>query len=220
MKNTVVLEMLKEGRIDELKSLLTDEIYQDSLKKNVGAKERYAAMKRYFKYVDKPNPCCHYPCDNVKVNGEIYNGFVDGYSFVITKEPLGEMDTYNEEEHGSYFKLEGFVNRADYTEVDRVDINKVLAKAKSKGYKLKKAEMKQDFRYMLRYKNGGYKMSLLDRAFSIVNDGSVAKVYYKDRLGMLMIETSIGIAGILPVNLEKIDTSQREKIFADEMIIQ
>ena len=91
MKNTVVLEMLKEGRIDELKSLLTDEIYHDSLKKNVGAKERYAAMKRYFKYVDKPNPCCHYPCDNVKVNGEIYNGFMDGYSFVITKEPLGEM---------------------------------------------------------------------------------------------------------------------------------
>ena len=63
-------------------------------------------------------------------------------------------------------------------------------------------------------------MSLLDRAFSIVNDGSVAKVYYKDRLGMLMIETSIGIAGIPPVNLEKIDASQREKIFADEMIIQ
>ncbi len=220
MKNTVVLEMLKDGRIDELKSLLVDEIYQDSLKKNVGAKERYAAMKRYFKYVDKPNPCCHYPCDNVKVNGEVYNGFMDGYSFVITKEPVGEMNTYNEEEYGPYFKLDGFVNYTNYTEVDRVDLNKVLAEAKSKGYKFKKAETTHDFRYMLRYKDGGYKMSLLDRAFSIVNDGSVAKVYYKDRLGMLMIETSIGIAGILPVNLEKIDASQREKIFADEMIIQ
>lgn len=220
MKNTVVLEMLKDGRVDELKRLLTDEVYQDSLKKNVGAKERYAAMKRYFKYVDRPNPCCHYPCDNVKVNGEIYNSFMDGYSFVITKEPLGEMGTYNEEEYGPYFKLDGFVNYANYTEVDRVDLNKVLAEAKSKGYKFKKAETTHDFRYMLRYKDGGYKMSLLDRAFSIVNDGSVAKVYYKDRLGMLMIETSIGIAGILPVNLEKIDASQHEKIFADEMIIQ
>ncbi len=220
MKNTVMLEMLKDGRIDELKSLLADEIYQDSLKKNVGAKERYAAMKRYFKYVDKPNPCCHYPCDNVKVNGEVYNGFMDGYSFVITKEPVGEMNTYNEEEYGPYFKLDGFVNYTNYTEVDRVDLNKVLAEAKSKGYKFKKAETTHDFRYMLRYKDGGYKMSLLDRAFSIVNDGSVAKVYYKDRLGMLMIETSIGIAGILPVNLEKIDASQREKIFADKMIIQ
>ena len=63
-------------------------------------------------------------------------------------------------------------------------------------------------------------MSLLDRTFSIVNDGNVAKVYYKDRLNVLMIETSIGIAGILPVNLEKIDASQHEKIFADEMVVQ
>ena len=63
-------------------------------------------------------------------------------------------------------------------------------------------------------------MSLLDRTFSIVNDGNVAKVYYKDRLSMLMIETSIGIAGILPMNLEKGDASQCEKIFADEMVIQ
>lgn len=220
MKNTVVLEMLKDGRIDELKSLLADEIYQDSLKKNVGAKQRYAAMKRYFKYVSATNPCCHYPSNNVKVNGEIYNGFMDGYSFVITKEPLGEMDTYNEEEHGPYFKLDGFVNHINYTEVDQVDLNKVLAEAKSKGYKFKKAEMEPGFRYMLRYKDGGYKMSLLDKAFSIVNDGSVAKVYYRSRLDVLMIETSIGIAGILPVNLKKFDDGQCEKIYADEMIVR
>ena len=80
--------------------------------------------------------------------------------------------------------------------------------------------MGSDFRYMLRYKDGGYKMSLLDRTFSIVNDGNVAKVYYKHRLSMLMIETSIGIAGITPMNLEKRDAGQYEKIFADEMVTQ
>ena len=37
---------------------------------------------------------------------------------------------------------------------------------------------------------------------------------------MLMIETSIGIAGILPMNLEERDASQYEKIFADEMVVQ
>ena len=80
--------------------------------------------------------------------------------------------------------------------------------------------MGSDFRYMLRYKDGGYKMSLLDRTFSIVNDGNVAKVYYKDRLNVLMIETGIGIAGILPMNLEKFNDSRCENIFADEMVVQ
>ena len=50
MRNTLVLEMLNAGRIDELKKILEDEIYEDSLKVKPGAKKRYAAMKKYFKY--------------------------------------------------------------------------------------------------------------------------------------------------------------------------
>lgn len=39
MKNTKVLEMLNNGQIEELKALLQDEIFTDSLKGNGNAKK-------------------------------------------------------------------------------------------------------------------------------------------------------------------------------------
>ena len=53
MDNTKILEMLNNGQIEELKEKISDEIFQEELKKSSGAdaKKRYTAMKRYFKYV-------------------------------------------------------------------------------------------------------------------------------------------------------------------------
>lgn len=45
MQNSKILEMLDKGQTEELKSLLQDEIYANSLKSNPSAKKRYAAMK-------------------------------------------------------------------------------------------------------------------------------------------------------------------------------
>lgn len=47
MKNTKILEMINNGEIEELKQILSSEIYADSLKGNRTTKKRYAAMKRY-----------------------------------------------------------------------------------------------------------------------------------------------------------------------------
>ena len=47
MKNTKVLEMLNDGKIEELKALLQDEIFAEGLKGNGNAKKRYSAMKKY-----------------------------------------------------------------------------------------------------------------------------------------------------------------------------
>ena len=44
MQNTKVLEMINNGQIEELKSLLQDEIFTDSLKGDGNAKKRYSAM--------------------------------------------------------------------------------------------------------------------------------------------------------------------------------
>ena len=52
MRSVKVLEMLNEGKIDELKNKLQDEIYTDSLKGKPTAKKRYAAMKKYFSYTN------------------------------------------------------------------------------------------------------------------------------------------------------------------------
>ena len=67
MKNTVILEMINNGEIEELKNLLQDEIYNDSLKGNGTAKKRYAAMKRYFKYPTQNNPALQKPCKDCKL---------------------------------------------------------------------------------------------------------------------------------------------------------
>ena len=50
MKNDKILKMIENGQIDELKKELRDEIFQDEIKKQPSMKERYSAMKRYFKY--------------------------------------------------------------------------------------------------------------------------------------------------------------------------
>ena len=68
MKNTKVLELLNNGKIEELKRMLQDEIYQDSLKNNGNAKKRYMAMKRYFKYSRKNNSLgMKMPCKDINI---------------------------------------------------------------------------------------------------------------------------------------------------------
>ena len=86
--------------------------------------------------------------------------------------------------------------------VDVFDVNTILAEAKTKGYKYKKSELgqHQDFQYCFKYKEWYFKTGLLDQAFSIIDDGKEAEVYYNGEKGLLFIKTSIGIAGILPFN--------------------
>ena len=99
---------------------------------------------------------------------------------------------------------ECILNKREYFReaFDNFDVNTILAEAKAKGYKYKKSEIGrcQDFQYAFKYKEGYFKVGLLDQAFSIINDGEKAEVYYTGAKGLLFIKTSIGIAGILPFN--------------------
>lgn len=199
MQNTKILEMINNGQIEELKALLQDEIFADSLKGNGNAKKRYAAMKRYFKYANNKNKACMFPCKDIEINREKYNSFLDAYSLVLTKESIGEMESYDNSDN-TYFKVERMVNISSAISVEKINFNEVLAKAKSKGYKYKKAEIGDctDFQYAFKYKDGYFKVGILDQAFSIIDDGKEAEVYYNGAKGLLFIKTSIGIAGILP----------------------
>lgn len=201
MQNTKILEMINNGQIEELKALLQDEIFTDSLKENRNAKKRYSAMKRYFKYSDNTNNALNLPCKDVEISGNTYNSFVDGYTIVLTTESIGEMESYDNT-NGSYFKVASMLNLSDAKSIDNFDVNTILAEAKSKGYKYKKSEIGQcaEFQYCFKYKEGYFKVGLLDQAFSIINDGKESEVYYMGAKGLLFIKTSIGIAGILPFN--------------------
>ena len=201
MQNTKVLEMINNGQIEELKTLLQDEIYKDSLKGNGNEKKRYAAMKRYFKYANNKNKACTLPCKDIEIKSEKYNSFLDAYSLVLTRESIGEMESYDNSDN-TYFNVERMVDISSAISVEKINVNKVLAKAKSKGYKYKKSEIGDcaDFQYVFKYKEGYFKVGILDQAFSIIDDGKEAEVYYNGAKGLLFIKTSIGIAGILPFN--------------------
>jgi hypothetical protein len=55
MKNEKILEMLNNGEIEELKKVISEEIYNNSLGKNSNAKSRYKAMKDFYKF---PSEVC------------------------------------------------------------------------------------------------------------------------------------------------------------------
>lgn len=202
MKNTKVLELLNNGEIEELKRMLQDEIYQDSLKNNGNAKKRYMAMKRYFKYSSKNNSLgMKMPCKDINIDGKLYNSFLDGYSFALTTENIGELESFDKSK-GEYFKIDKLI---DFTgDMEKININTILAEAKVEGYKYKKSELadNNDFQYILKYKDGYYKIGLLDQAYSIIDNGENVEVYYKNNKSLLMIKTSIGFCGILPINFK------------------
>lgn len=197
MDNKKVLEMVNNGQLEDLKTLLADEIYKDSLKGNGDAKKRYAAMKRYFKYANMDNKACSLPCKDVVLPDGSYNCFVDGYTLVCTNESIGELESFDNS-NGNYLKVGQMLNYS--SEYELIDLNKVLAEAKSKGYKYKKSEIGQDasFQYAFKYRDGYFKIGLLDQAYSIINDGNEAEVYYNGAKGLLLIKTSFGVCGILP----------------------
>ena len=200
MQNVKILEMINNEQIEELKKMIQDEIYTDALKSKSGAKQRYAAMKKYFSYVkSNGNKIFEKPCV-IDFEGKKHTSFVNGYSIALTKEKSGEMELFKETD--KYLDVEKMIV-FDGKEKE-VDFNKIIAEAKSKGYKLKKSEVEnsEDFKYVLHYDGAYYKIGLLDATYNIINDGEKATVYHKDgsENSPIVIKNSIGICVVLPFN--------------------
>lgn len=196
MRNVKVLELLNNGKIEDLKKMLQDEIYQESLKGTSNAKKRYTAMKKYFGYYNSGRAALQKPCA-VEFEGEKYTSFTNGYSLVLIKENVGEIELFDEST-GNYPDVTRLIS-FDGDE-NKVDFEEVIAKAKSQGYKLKKSEVGHGYRYLLRYRRAYFKIGLLDSSFWIINDGKAATVYHEEGpRNKLTIVTNIGIAVIMPV---------------------
>lgn len=200
MKSEVILEMLKNNEIEELKRILEEEVYKNAMK-NKDGKDRYSAMKRFFRFADKNGrEALKKPCKDIEYNGKLYNCFIDGYCFAVTTESIGNMETYDNA-NKDYFNVGGIISFNG--DMEKLDLNNILAVAKSKGYKFKKSEMDtNNALYFFKYKETYYKIALLDKAFSIINDGEEAEVYYSGKNNVLIIKNSIGIAGICPMKLK------------------
>ena len=210
MQNTKILELLNNGQVEELKAMIQDEIFIDGIRAVPGAKQRYSAMKKYFKYQNNEKESLQKPC-KVTFQGDEYYSFLDGYSVVLTKESIGEITEYDNT-NSDYFKVEQLLSYSGY-DSKMVDVSAILAEAKSKGYKFKKSEIGQnsDFSCAWHFENAYFKIGILDQAFSIINDGEEAEVYYSGKeTSIIFIKTSLGICGVLPVRAKVV--MENEKI--------
>lgn len=199
MRNVKVLEMLNNGKIEELKSMLQDEIYQESLKVKPNAKKRYMAMKKYFTYCNSVREALSKPCE-IEIKGEKYISFCNSYSLALTRESVGEIELFDTSK-GNYPDV-GRLIRYDGKE-GTIDISKAIAEAKSKGYKLKKSEVGYDYKYLMKYDGSYFKIGLLDATYGIIDDGKEAIVYHVEGPNKpFTITTDIGVAFIMPIRYE------------------
>lgn len=221
MQNAQILKMIEAGEIEELKTMLKDEIYQNSLSRNPDAKSRYSAMKRFFKYVNSTLAMNHFPCKDVVVQGKTYNSFLDGYCFALTTESIGEIEPFDAEKAGgSYPDVSKYIGN-DVMKSGKIDLSKAIATAKAKGYSYKKDEVVDNWRYSFSLYDAFFKVGLVDKVFSIIDDGEPAEFFYAGPKSLFLIKTSIGIGGILPFKkMSDYNKEGKEIIFVDanEMI--
>lgn len=193
------IDMLNSNDIESLKRMLQEELYEESLKKKPGVKKRYSAMKKYFSYVNQSRECLQKPC-TVEFEDKWYTSFTNSWSLVLTTEDTGEIEMFDKE-HGNYPDVVRLL-RFDGIK-KKIDFNKVIAEAKSKGYRLNKGEVNHNFKYLMLYDEAYYKIGLIDISYGIINDGNPALTYHPDGYRMpLTIQNDIGLCMIMPVKFE------------------
>lgn len=194
MRSAKVLEMLENGQIEELKSALRDDIYQESLKKRPNAKRRYSAMKKYSTYAGAIRETLRKPCE-IEFEGEKYISFCNSYSLAFTTESIGELELFDEpDRYPQVTRLISFDG-----EERKLDIRKIIAEAKSLGYRVRKTEYFSN-KFLLKYDGAYFRIILLDTTFSIIDDGEIPTVYHvKDSVRPLVIKNNLGVCMIMPV---------------------
>jgi hypothetical protein len=198
MQSAKALEMLNKGQVEQLMAELRDEIYQESLKAKPNAKKRYVAMKKYFTYVDSVREACKKPAI-IDFDGSQYTSFCNSYSLVLTTENCGEMVLFDTAA-GNYPDVTRLIH-FDGTE-EKIDISKVIAKAKSQGYKLKKSAV-HDNGYLMFYEGNYYRIGLIDATYGIINDGEDVTVYHvPNSMKPLVLKNDLGVAVIMPMRYE------------------
>jgi hypothetical protein len=212
MRSVKVLEMINDGRIEELKAALQDEIYQESLKRKPNAKKRYSAMKKYFSYTDSVREVCQRPCV-IEFEGEKYTAFTNSYTLAITTEPTGEIELFDES-NGTYPDVTRLLSAEG--EERKINFSKIIAEAKSQGYKLRKAEMFSNH-CLLHYDGSYFRIALIDTVFGIIDDGEEATVYHvPNSVRPMTIVTSLGRAVVMPIRR----TEQDEALDEGKIIVE
>lgn len=155
-------------------------------------------MKKYFSYVTSAREVCQKPCI-IDYNGKAYTSFCNAYSLALTTEPCGAIELFTDADR--YPNMSRLVR--DDGVPNKIDISKVLAEAKSKGYKLKKSEVNTN-NYLWLYDGSYFRIGLLESTYGIINDGGTVNVYHPDgkKNSPITIENDIGYCVIMPVSYD------------------
>lgn len=190
--------MINEGRMEELKGMLRDDIYSQVLNnKPPGAKRRYMAMKKYFSYYKNVREILQKPC-MIEYEGKMHTSFCNSYSLALTSEPCGAIELCTEPER--YPDVSRIIRFGNEERI--IDFTKIFADAKSLGYRLNKGEVCSKFKYLMKYDKAYYKLGLFDATYSIIADGKACEVYHSaDRISPITIKNEIGVCTIMPLNV-------------------
>lgn len=155
-------------------------------------------MKKYFSYINSAREVCQKP-SIIEYNGKPYTSFCNSYSLALTTEPCGAIKLFTDKDRypnmSRIVKLEGVP--------EKIDIHKMLAEAKSQGYKLKKSEVNGN-NYLWVYDGSYFRIGLLEATYAIIDDGGEVAVYHSGGTSAspITIENEIGYCVIMPIRYE------------------
>lgn len=195
MENMEVLSFLCNGRIEELKNKLMDDVF----KERPVDKKRWRAIRDFYKYERKDAEPFDKAPSRILWQGIPYTVITDSWVLILTKDDAGEIPLYDAEQ-----PFPDVLNLFDIELLDTapVDFKAVLEIAKEEGYKPLKKEMvsSSDFEYVWKFGSQYFMMGLIDKAVSVLDNGSEFMVYfdYDSFKSPIRIENEIGIAFICP----------------------
>lgn len=195
MKSEKILEMLRNGEYKELEQIIAEEVYISAL--SSGAKKRLSAAKKFFKFAFKGCKEVMAKPYRITYHGEKVISFCDGYCIALTRENLDGIGT-KENAEDEYLKAESIVTPEKAISSEAVNIADVIARAKIQGYTYTK-ENQNIAHYVWKYKEVYYNIALLDKAFSIIDNGDIPTAHYIAPRAMLHITNDLGVAGVLPL---------------------
>lgn len=156
-------------------------------------------MKKYFSYINSAREVCQKPCI-IDHNGKAYTSFCNSFSLALTTEPCGAIELFTDIDR--YPNMSRIVKAEGVPE--KIDISKVVAAAKSKGYKLKKSEVNSN-NYLWLYDGSYFRIGLLEATYRIIDNGGEVSVYHSSGASAspITIENDIGYCVIMPIRYDQ-----------------
>lgn len=99
-----------------------------------------------------------------------------------------------------YLRIGGSANCL-WADSEKVDFNKVLAEAKSKGYKYSKNAIHSND-YLMKYNDSYFRIGLVDITYGVLDEGEKINVYFNGKNRPITIENDLGIGIVLPIRTD------------------